>query len=72
MGGVVSSRAGRLVLRSSGRVRTFFTVLIAQPRTTFCVLQAASPLRRFFERDRLLPCDNVLVIRVKEFVDGAE
>ena len=47
MGGMVYSRARRLVLRSSGRVRTYFTVSIAQPRTTFCVLQAASPLRRF-------------------------
>ena len=39
--GVVLSRARRLVLRLSGRVRTCFTVSIAQPRTTFYVLQAA-------------------------------
>ena len=47
LGGVVSSRARKLVLRSAGRLRNCFTISIAQPRTTFCVLQAASPLRSF-------------------------
>ena len=47
LGEMVLSRARRLVLRSSGRVRTCFTVSIANPRTTFCVLQAALPLRSF-------------------------
>ena len=43
----MSSRASRLDLRSSGRVSTCFAVSIAQPRMTFFVLQAASPLRSF-------------------------
>ena len=43
----MSSRAIRFDLRSSGRVRTYFAVSIAQPRMTFFVLQAASPLRSF-------------------------
>ena len=47
LGGTVSSRASSLDLRSSGRVRTCFDVSIAQPRMTFFVLQAASPLRSF-------------------------
>ena len=34
-------------MRSSGRVRTCFTVSISLPWTTFYVLQAASPLRSF-------------------------
>ena len=46
-GGTVSSRDSRLVLRSSGRVRTCFAVSIAHPRTTFFVLQAALTLRSF-------------------------
>ena len=47
LGGVVSSRERRLLLRSSGRVRTCLTVLITQLRTKLCMLQAASPLRSF-------------------------
>ena len=47
LGGAVSSRDIRLDLRSSGRVRTCFSVLIAQPRMTFFVLHSASPLRSF-------------------------
>ena len=47
LGGTVSSRASRLALRSSGRVRTCFAVSIAQPRMIFFVLQVASPLRSF-------------------------
>ena len=35
LGGMVSSRSRRLVLRSSGRVMTCFMVSISQPRTTF-------------------------------------
>ena len=34
-------------MRSSGRVRTCFAVSISQPRMTFFLLQAASPLRSF-------------------------
>ena len=48
-GETVSSRARRLALRSSGRVRTCFAVSMSQPRMTFFVLQAASPLRSFFK-----------------------
>ena len=47
LGGLVSIRARRLLLRSSRRVRNFLTVSIAQPRMTFYVLQMSLPLQRF-------------------------
>ena len=47
LGGLVSIRARRLILRSSGRVRTCLAVSIAQPRTNFYVLQAVLPLQSF-------------------------
>ena len=46
-GGVVLIRARRFLLRYSSRVMTCLTVSIAQPRMTFYMLQAASPLRSF-------------------------
>ena len=49
LGGVVSSRASKLVLRSARRVRTCFTVSITQPMTTYFVLQAVSPFRSFLK-----------------------
>ena len=42
LGGMVSSRDMILTLRSYGSVKTCWTVLISQPSSTFCVLQAAS------------------------------
>ena len=50
LGEMVLSRAKRLLLRSSGRMKNCLTVLIAQLRTTFCMLQAASPLRIFLRK----------------------
>ena len=42
LGGMVTSRDMILTLRSYGSVKTCWTVLISQPSSTFCVLQAAS------------------------------
>ena len=47
LGGALLSRAISLTLRSSIIVRTCLYIYIAQPRTNFCVLQVASPLRSF-------------------------
>ena len=47
LGGMMSIRERRLFLQYSRRVMICLKVSITQPRTTFCILQAESPLRSF-------------------------